>query len=184
MIEEFLKDLEKSCNIILEKLSTELKSIRSNRPSIELIENIKVNLYNQILTIKQLGALSLKPPRTIQINVWDKNAISAIAKAIEDSKMGFGISMEGQNIYINLPELSVERRNEFMKLAKKITEESKIQIRNKRDEIMKKVKLAEEDKKINKDDAFRAREKIQKIIDEANKKAESLLEAKIKELEM
>jgi ribosome recycling factor len=184
MIDQILKELEESLKKIFEKFATEIKSIRSNRPSVELIENIKVNFYNDVLTIKQLGALSIKPPRTIQINVWDKNAINAISGAINDSKMGFGVSVDGNTIYVNLPELTSERKLEFSKLAKKITEEARIQIRNKRDESIKKLKNLEEEKKINEDDVFKTKEKIQKIIDDINFKVESTLEEKLKELSL
>jgi ribosome recycling factor len=183
MIDNFLKELESFSQNLLEKLNTDLKSIRTNRPSIELVENVKVNIYDQILTIKHLGALSILPPRTIQISVWDKNAIGAISRALEETKMGFGISIDGNNIYVNLPELSSERRLEFMKLAKKLAEEAKIQLRRKRDEVIKKMRLAEEEKKISEDDVFGGKEKIQKIIDDVNKKIDSALDKKLKELE-
>jgi ribosome recycling factor len=183
MIDNFLKELESFSQNLLEKLNTDLKSIRTNRPSIELVENVKVNIYDQILTIKHLGALSILPPRTIQISVWDKNVIGAISRALEETKMGFSISIDGQNIYVNLPELSSERRLEFMKLAKKLAEEAKIQLRQKRDEVIKKMRLAEEEKKISEDDVFSGKEKIQKIIDDINKKIDSALDKKLKELE-
>ncbi|MGB9608988.1 MAG: ribosome recycling factor, partial [Minisyncoccia bacterium] len=82
MIDQIIKEFELILKNILEKFELEIKTIRSNRPSIELIENIKVNVYNNVLTIKQLGALSIKPPRTIQINVWDKNVINPILGAL------------------------------------------------------------------------------------------------------
>jgi ribosome recycling factor len=97
--------------------------------------------------------------------------------------MGFSISIDGNNIYVNLPELSSERRLEFMKLAKKLAEEAKIQLRQKRDEVIKKMRLAEEEKKISEDDVFSGKEKIQKIIDDINKKIDSALDKKLKELE-
>lgn len=184
MINQILKELEESLKKIFEKFSSEIKSIRSNRPSVELIENIKVNFYNDNLTIKQLGALSIKPPRTIQINVWDKNAINAISGAINDSKMGFGVSVDGNTIYVNLPELTSERKLEFSKLAKKIAEEARIQVRAKRDESIKKLKNLEEEKKINEDEVFKTKEKIQKIIDDVNSKIELTLEEKLNELNL
>lgn len=182
MSEFNLKELENFCQNAIERLKAEFKSIRSNRPSVELIEDIKVNLYNNIFKIKQLGALSVRPPRTIQISVWDKNALSPIVSAIEDLKIGVGISVDGLNIYVNLPELTAERRTEFIKLTKKLAEESRIQIRNKRDEIIKKLKIEEKNKTISEDEVFKTKEKIQKIIDDTNLKIESLLKEKIEEL--
>ncbi|MCX7589472.1 MAG: ribosome-recycling factor [bacterium] len=182
MIDQIIKNFELDLKNILDKFSSEIKSIRSNRPSVELIENIKVNVYNDSLPIKQLGALSLKPPRTIQINIWDKNIVNNIVGAINDSKMGFSVSIDGNNIFVNLPELTSERRAEFIKLAKKIAEDSRIHVRNKRDEIIKKIKNLEQEQKINEDEIFKNKEKIQKIVDEINLKIENLLKEKIDEL--
>lgn len=183
MIDEIIKEFESLLKNILEKFNIEIKSIRSNRPSVELIENIKVNAYNDALTIKQLGALSVQPPRTIQINVWDRNVINPIVGAINDSKMGFSVAVEGNNIFVNLPELTSERKAEFIKLAKKTAEDYKIQVRNKRDETIKKIKKLEQEQKINEDDIFKTKEKIQKIVDDINLKIEKLLEEKINELQ-
>jgi ribosome recycling factor len=182
MIDEILKKLEENLKDVEKNFAKEIAGLRSNRVSPELVENIKVNVYNQILTIKQLAAISIKSPKTLQLTFWDKNAIAPAAKAIEEANIGFSPVIDGLNVYLNLPELTNERRQEFIKLAKKITEETKIKIRNKRDEEIKKIKNLFEDKKISEDDMFKSKEKIQKIIDEINKNIDLILENKIKEI--
>ena len=92
-------------------------AVRGNRPSPVLVENLRVDYFGQSLSVKQLGSISINPPREIDINVWDKNAIPGVVKAIETA--GFSANFEGKIIRINLPPLNEERRQELVKIVKK-----------------------------------------------------------------
>ncbi len=176
------KELEHDLKIVAEKLRNELAMIRGSRPSVDLLENIKVNLYEQEMTIKQLGSISIIPPRGIQISVWDKNAVGAVMKAIENAKIGLSVSNDGNNIIATLSQLGTERREELSKLVRKQSEHSRIQVRANRDDFIKKLREAESEKKANEDEVFKTKEKIQKLVDEANKQIESVVEKKLQEL--
>ncbi|MDO8664865.1 MAG: ribosome recycling factor [Candidatus Liptonbacteria bacterium] len=178
-----LKELEISLKNSIDALREELQGVRGNRPSVEILENIKVSCYDQIMSIKQLGSLNLRPPREIELQVWDKNAIPAIVKAIEDAKLGMSVSNDGNVVRISLPTLTDERRKELSKLAGKVTETFRIRLRNNRDESIKKFKAAEENGEITEDELFEAKEKTQKLIDEANRKIDEILGNKVKEIE-
>lgn len=180
--EKFSKDFEGGLRAIADKLKEDLRMIRSNRPSVELLENIKVNVYDQWMTVQQLGSLSVQPPKDILITIWDKNAVGAIMKAIEDAKIGLSVSNDGNVIRASLPVLTDERKQELAKFVKKISENYRIQVRARRDEAMKKVKAAEESGEVNEDQEFKLKEKIQKQVDEANKKIEEIIEKKLAEL--
>lgn len=180
--DSILKELEIRLKQAVEHLKTELQSVRGNRPSLGLLEDIKVDYYGQALALKQLGSLAIRPPRDIEVNVWDKSAVGAVAKAIEAVKAGFSVASEGNIVRVSLPPLTNERRAELEKLVKKMAESSRIAVRNERDEAIKKTKAAEEERKLNEDDVFRAKEEIQKTVDKVNQNIESLLEAKLKEL--
>lgn len=182
-IENNLKEFEVLLKTALERLREEFAAIRGNRPSVELLENIKVNCYDRLLTIKQMGSLSVKPPREIEIHIWDNDAVHPVMKAIEDAKTGLSVTSEGNLLRIFLPTLTDERRQELIKLAKKTAEAARIQIRSMRDEAIKKLKTAEEKKEIAEDNFFKKKEKIQKMVDETNKTIETVLESKIKEVE-
>ncbi len=179
---DHLKELESALAGILAKLKEEISTIRSSRPSVDLLENIKVNHYDSWFTIQQLGSLGIEPPRTVKITVWDKNAVGPIMKAIENAKMGFTVSNEDTLIRASLPPLSSERREEFGKLVKKTVEGSRIQVRARRDETIKKLKADEDGGKLNKDQVFKTKEQIQKAVDQTNKDIEAILEKKLKEL--
>lgn len=180
--ENLIKEFETGTKAVADKLREELKAIRGNRPSVELVEEIKVSYFEQMLPIKQLGSLSIVPPRGVRITVWDKNAVGPVMKAIETAKIGLSTSNDGQNIIATLSPMNAERREELSRLVKKTAESHRIQIRARRDDILKKIKDAESKKELTEDRAFKTKEKIQKIVDDINKQVEGLVEGKIKEL--
>lgn len=182
-MENNLKELETSMKSSIDALKSELQSVRGNRPSVEILENVKVNCYDQMMSLKQIGSISLHPPREIDVQLWDKTVTQQVVKAIEDAKIGLSVSSDGNIVRASLPALTDERRKELGKLAGKIVESAKIRLRSHRDESIKKFKAAEEKGEITEDDLFQAKEKTQKIIDEANRKADEMLENKLKEIE-
>lgn len=180
--EQSLKELEAELKSVAEKLRADLQAIRGNRPSADLISEIRVNLYDQQMTVKQLGSLSVASPRSIQISVWDKSAVGAMMKAIEGAKIGLSVTNDGNNIIATLSQLGAERREELTKLVKKTAEGQRIQVRARRDEAIKKLKAAEEEKRASEDEVFKTKEKIQKAVDETNKKIGEMIDGKLKEL--
>lgn len=180
--EQFIKDLEVGLAAVTGKLKQDFMVIRGNRPSPDMVQDIKVSLYDQTLSIRELGSLSILPPRTIQITVWDSNAIGAVMKAIETAHLGLSTTNNGNNILATLSSLGDERREEMTKLIKKTAEAARIQVRSKREEAIRRLKDAENKKEITEDDAFKGKEKAQKVVDKANAEVEALVENKLKEL--
>lgn len=181
-METYVKEIEDALGGVLAKFKEEIKGIRSNRPSVELLEGIRVNCYDSQMPINQVGTLSVGGAREIVINVWDKTIIPAVMSAIQEANVGFSLRNDGMNIIASLPALSEERRQEFMKMVKRISEDFKIQIRNKREESMKKLKGAEDSGEITEDMVFKGKELIQKVVDKYNAEIDKNLEAKLKEL--
>ena len=171
-----LKNLDKNLNSIIDGFKNEISSIRTNRPTPKLVEDIKVDYFNQKMSVKQLGSISVAPPREIIISLWDKNAVLPVVRAIEGSGLGVGVNADGNLIRINLPPLTDERRQEFIKLTKAIAENQRIRIRSTRDDYNKKAKLLPEDQK------FKLLKQIQEAIDKANKEIEIQLLNKISEI--
>lgn len=180
--EQFIKDLDAGLSSAVQKLKQDFGQIRGNRPSVELVQDIKVNLYDQTLSIRELGSLSILPPRTIQVTVWDKNAVGAVMKAVEGAHLGLGTTNDGNNIRATLSPLGNERREEMAKLVKKTAEAVRIQIRAKRDEAVKRLRDAENKKEITEDESFKAKEKAQKAVDKANGEVGTMVDAKLQEL--
>jgi ribosome recycling factor len=180
--EQIVKDLEASLSGVTQKLKQEFGQLRGNRPSPDMIQDIRVSLYDQSLSIRELGSLSVLPPRTIQITVWDPGAIGTIMKAIDSAHLGLSTTNDGNTIRAMLSPLGDERREELTKLVKKTAEGARIQIRAKREDAVKRLKDAESGKTITEDDAFKGKEKIQKATDKANGDIEAMVKAKLDEL--
>jgi len=179
---DITKELEAKLKNFLEFLKTEFQTIRSNRPSARMVEDIKVDYFGQMTPIKALGSISVIPPREINISVWDMSVAGAVAKAIENSSLKIGASITGNLVRVSLPALTEERRKELEKVIRKTTEETKIKIRGARDESNRNIKKMEDDDVFSEDIAFKKREDVQKITDKYNGEADKVLEAKVKEI--
>ena len=179
---DFVKELERKLKVIVDSFKQELLGIRTNRPSAKLVEDIRVDYAGQSLMIKQLGSISIVPPKEIDINVWDSSAVASVAKALESSKLGFSANIDGNLIRINLPSLTQERRDELAKLVKSIAEQNRIKIRAGRDDANKKIEQSFKEKKISEDQKFKDRKKIQEAVDKANNEIENLLTGKVQEI--
>ncbi|OGY63823.1 MAG: hypothetical protein A3J53_00715 [Candidatus Harrisonbacteria bacterium RIFCSPHIGHO2_02_FULL_40_20] len=179
---DFVKELEQKLKAIVDSFKQELFGIRANRPSAKLVEDIRVDYTGQSLMIKQLGSISIVPPKEIDINVWDSSAVASVAKALESSKLGLSANIDGNLIRINLPSLTQERRDELAKLVKSIAEQNRIKIRAGRDDANKKIEQIFKEKKISEDQKFKDRKKIQEAVDKVNNGIEALLADKIKEI--
>jgi len=180
--ESFLKELDTALIGVVGKLKQELGQLRGNRPSPDMIQDLRVDVYGQNLSIRELGSLSVLPPRTIQISLWDAAAVAAVAKSIEQAHLGLSVTNDGNNIRATLSQLGNERRDEMTKVVKKTAENAKIQVRGRREETMRRIKDAETNKEITQDDVFKSKEKVQKAVDKANKDIEALTDSKLAEL--
>ncbi|OGN04985.1 MAG: ribosome recycling factor [Candidatus Yanofskybacteria bacterium RIFCSPHIGHO2_01_FULL_44_22] len=167
---------------VLEFAKNEAAGIRTSRASSSLVEDIQVDYLGSRLKIKELAAINIPEPRSILIQPWDKGAIPAIEKGIRDSSLGLNPIIDSGGIRLNLPMLTEERRQEFIKLLKQKMEEARIKIRQIREDILKKVQSEIREKKAAEDDVFRAKDELQKIIDDLNKKIDELFKKKEQEL--
>lgn len=177
-----IKNLEEQLKKIIESLTHELSGLRTNRPTPKLIEDVHVDYMGSRMTVKQLGSITVSPPRDLLISAWDKNALGVIAKGIEAANLGLSVAVQGMVVRVTLPALSSERRAEIEKLAKKISEEHRIRVRSARDEAMKHVDRAEKEKQISENEKFVLKKKIQEAVDKANKALEEHVAAKVKEI--
>ncbi|MDE2001814.1 MAG: ribosome recycling factor [Patescibacteria group bacterium] len=174
------KQVEQKLKAAVDALKTELQTIRSGRPSPRMVEDIKVDMYGQQMPVKALGSISVIPPREIDVMLWDKSGVATVAKAIEEA-LKVTANTDGGLIRINLPSLTDERKKEFEKLIRKMTEETRIRVRGVRDDANKEIKAAEAGG-LSEDAAFKKKEEVQKAVDATNKDLESLLDQKLKEI--
>ena len=176
-MDQDLKRLEQQLSALVLKFKEGLAGIRANRPTTKLVEDIKVDYFGQFLTVKQLGSISIIPPREIVISCWDKNAVASVAKAIEGAHLGLSVVIDGSLVRINLPILTDERRKELVKLVSGLAEKQRIAVRMLRDDFNKIAKA-------NPDEDLREylKKQIQDLVDKTNKNIEEILKAKEREI--
>ena len=163
----------------LENFQEEIVHIRSGRASTGLVDAIEVDAYGQRMRLNQLASVSVPEPRLISIQPWDKGMIGAIEKAIMQSPLGVTPKNDGVVIRVPLPELSEERRKEFVKLIGKLAEESRVAVRNVR---RHEIELIKKDKSIPEDESKRLNDEIQKATDEFVGRIDAAYKAKEAEI--
>jgi ribosome recycling factor len=128
-----------------------------------MLDTIKVDVYGSKMPINQIGNITTPEPRLINIDIWDQGNVSAVEKAIRESDLGINPSIEGTLIRLPLPQLTEERKLEYIKLAKKIGEASKVAIRNIRRDGIEQFKKLEKDKEIGEDESKKLQSDIEEI---------------------
>lgn len=179
---DVVKEYQEKAKKVIDGLRHDLGGIRTSRPNAALVEDIKVNYYDRLLPLKQLGSIGIAPPREIHIQAWDAGAVTSIVKAIESSSLGLTANADGSVIRMFLPELSEERREELIKHVKRTAEEHRIQIRHTRDEANKAIQKMFDEHTLGEDQKFKSKEVIQKETEKMNETVDSLVEAKVKEI--
>ena len=162
----------------IESLKKDFAGLRTGRASTALLDNIMVDAYGSMVPINQVGTVSVAEARMLSVNVWDKNLIKHVEKAIRESSLGLNPMNDGVQIRIPLPPLSEERRVELSKIAGKYTEEGKVAVRNIRRDVLDKIKKMKNDNEISEDDEKRYSEEVQKITDSATAQMDELLKEK------
>jgi ribosome recycling factor len=166
----------------LKHYEKELASIRTGRASIALLENIKVDAYGQMMTLKEVATLGAPDPRLLTIQPWDKSIIPEIEKAVATSDLGASPINDGALIRIQLPQMSASRRDELIKLLGKKTEECKVSLRNIRKDFHNEVRDADKKHIISEDFAKRLADLLQKVTDQYIEKAEQINNKKAAEI--
>ena len=179
MFDQIKLDLEKRMDSSIQSSKAEMSGIRAGRASPSMLESIKVETYGQKMSINQVANVTTPDARTINIDVWDQTNVSLVDKALRESDLGINPMVEGNLIRLPLPQLTEERRNEFLKMASKISENTKIAIRNIRRDGIERIKKLEKDKEFGQDESKKFQEEVEnltsskiKIIDQIQKSKE------------
>ncbi len=165
MASQALWNIEEKMQKTVEGLKKELAAFRTGRASPTLIEHIKVEYASVPTPLNQIAGISAPEARLLVIQPWDKSSIRSIEKAIQTSDLGLNPVSDGNVIRINIPPLTEERRQEFIKVVRKRVEERKIAIRNLRREALDGLKESEKNKDMSQDEHKRALDQLQKLTD-------------------
>ncbi len=179
---DILKKTEQLMKKAIEALLRSLSEIRTGKASASLVEEMKVSCYGQVMPLKQVASVTIPDAHLILIQPWDQSIIGDIEKTISNSKLGVSPTDDGKVIRIALPPLSEERRREIDKIVKKEAEHARISLRTIRREAKESIDRLLKNKEIGEDEAFKAKEDLQKLMDRYVELVEEKLREKEKEL--
>ncbi len=166
----------------IDAFKKDLSTLRTGRANPAMLDLIRIDVYGQQMPINQLATITVPEPRTISIQVWDKNNVKLVDSEIQKSNLGVNPQVDGQTVRIHIPQLTEERRKELTKVLKNLAEKGKVSIRNIRRDCNDNIKKLLKDKKISEDESKNYETEVQKSTDENISTIEKILTDKEKEI--
>lgn len=163
-------------------LHKELSVIRTGRAALSILDTVQVEAYGSKMEIKELATVLIEDVRTIRVEPWDKAQAKNIEKAIISSNLGLSVNVDDRGLRIIFPELTSERREQLVKVAKQKLEEARVTLRSLRDKTWEEIQVREKEGGMGEDDKFRFKDELQKLVDLTNKTLEDFLNRKTSEI--
>lgn len=182
LIDELLDDAKGRMRKSVESSRGELATVRTGRASPHLLDRIAVDYYGTSTPLKQLANVAAVDARLLTVTPYDKSALAAIEKAIQESDLGLTPSNDGSVIRLQIPELTEERRREMVKVVHGVAEEGRVAVRNVRRDVMHDLRELKKAGEAGEDDERRAEVALQKQTDEAIAEIDALLKGKEEEI--
>ena len=178
MIDEILLEAEEKMEKAIVSMETRFLQVRAGRANPNILDKVTVEYYGAPTPLIQLATISVPEARKLMIKPFDRTSIGAIEKAIFEANIGLTPNNNGEVVMLVIPELTEERRKEYVKDAKTIAEEAKIALRNIRQDANNSIKKAE----VPEDEQKRAQDEVQDLINKYNKLVDEKLKVKESEL--
>jgi len=163
-------------------VQNEFNGIRTGKASPVLVENIMVEVYGSNMRIRELAGITTPEARVLMIQPWDMATVHPIEKAIQKSNLGVNPTVQGKIIRIVLPDLSQERRQEMVKIVKKLAEDGRVAVRHVRRDALEAVKKEGKSGGVAEDQIETAEKEVQKLTDQYIAKIDEHLAHKEKEI--
>ena len=179
--EEILFEAEEKMLKTEEHVMHQFSGVRTGKASPTLIENVMVEAYGSTMRLKELATISAPESRMLMVQPFDQSTMKAVEKAIQSANLGLNPASQGKFIRIVLPDLSAERRQEFVKICKKMAEDGRVAIRSERRHAMDLLKKAKNDG-TSEDEIETAEGQAQKLTDQFIKKIDDHLAHKEREI--
>lgn len=161
MIDETLHDADSKMSKAIEVAKEDFSTIRTGRAHPAMFSRLTADYYGTPTPIQQLASFTNPEPRTVLINAYDRQALAAIERAIRDSDLGVNPTNTGEQLRVVMPELTEERRREYIKLARHKAEEAKVAIRNVRRHAKQHLERAQKDGELSEDEVTGAEKRLE-----------------------
>lgn len=182
MIDDIIKDTVKKMAGAIDFARQDFATVRTGRANPAMFNKLEAEYYGTPTPLQQLATFQVPEARVVLISPFDRGSMNDIEKAIRDSDLGVNPANDGQHVRIVLPQLTEERRKEYVKLAKTKAEEGRVAVRGNRRNAVDAVKKLEKDKEIGEDDARNAEKQLDALTKKHEEQINELLKAKEAEL--
>lgn len=162
----------------LEWLKKEYLGIRSGQATPGILDSVRVEMYGSPMPVNQLASITTEGAKSLRVVPWDKSAVKALDTAIREANLGVSVAVDDQGLRISFPDLTADRREGLLKLAKQKLEEARVRVRGEREKVVSDVDKQEKAGSLGKDEAYKTKQDLQKQVDEINKKLEDLFTKK------
>lgn len=173
---------KKNSEVAIDWLRQEYLGLRTGQATPTILDSVSVEAYGSKVPIKQVASITTSGPKTLLVTPWDKSVAADIDRSIREANLGLSVAMDSQGVRVSFPELTNERRNLLVKTLKEKLEDARIKVRVEREKVLADIDKKEKDGGLNKDDKFRLKNELQKLVDDLNKKFEELASKKEKEI--
>ncbi len=157
-----------------EWLRNEYAGLHTGRATPLVLDSISIETYGMYQPIKNVASISVEDPKTLRVVPWDKSHVKEIEKAVQAANIGLSVATDDQGLRVIFPMLTTENRQKLVKVLKDKLEDARISVRKVRENTIDELKAVE----LPEDDAFRAKEELQKIVDEVNANLEAIFSKK------
>ncbi len=182
LIDELLADAGERMGKSVEATNHEFGSVRTGRASPALLDRVHVDYYGVSTPLRQLATINAAEAQMLTVQPYDKSSLKAIEKGISDAQLGLTPSNDGTIIRLVIPQLTEERRREFVKMVRHIAEEGRVAIRNIRRDVMHDLRELKAEGDVGADEEHRAETELQKLTDARIAELDALLKGKEEEI--
>jgi ribosome recycling factor len=182
LIDELLADADERMRKSVEATNGEFGSVRTGRASPALLDRVHVDYYGASTPLKQLATINAAEAQMLTVQPFDKSTLKAIERGITEANLGLTPSNDGTIIRLVIPQLTEQRRKEFVKMVRHIAEEGRIAIRNVRRDVMHDLRELRDEGEVGEDEERRAEVGLQKLTDARIAHLEGLLKGKEEEI--
>lgn len=161
-----------------EWLAREYGGLRTGRANPAILDGVMVPAYGSTVPLRQVASIGVEDARTLRIQPFDPSVLKDVERGITAANLGVGTSSDGATVRVSFPELTSERREQLVRLAKQKLEEARTTIRVARDESWKEIQTREKEGTLTEDDKFTLKDELQKKVDAGNDELEKMFRKK------
>ena len=177
-----LKNFENNLEDIKRWLKKEFSTIRTSAANPAILDSVKVESYGSFMPIAQVSNIAVEGPKSLFVTAYDSSIIKNIEKAIESADLGVSLGVSEKGVRVSFPDLTSERREMLIKLAKQKLEDARIKVRQERDEIWNFIQENQKNGVITEDHKFDLKEKMEDAVKKLNTSLEEFFKSKEEEI--